>query len=103
MPRVKSLSVMQRKTDEYRKKARANILKYMELANMDDKAMSVKQNVTTKTIQNRKADPGTMQLKDLWEMAIILKCPIGELCGGDMPEELIGSWMAKAMKGDTNQ
>lgn len=97
MPKV-LLSPAEQKRQEFRNKARASILKYMQLAQISEETLSQKQNVTVKTVQNRVKDPGKMQLQDLWEMAIIFKCPLGELCGGEMPEELIGKWIAEAVK-----
>ena len=46
-------------------------------------------NVQTRTIQNRIKDPGSMQLRDLWDLAEILNAPVGELAGGDLPEEML--------------
>lgn len=83
---------------EYERRARAAMLRHMELNNMDQDTLAAKHNVTKRTIQNRLESPGTMQLKDLWDMAIYLKCPLGEICGGDLPEEMIGKLLAAGMK-----
>ena len=52
-----------------------------------------KQNVQARTIQNRIKDPGSMQLRDLWDLAEILDAPVGELAGGDLPEEMMAKLM----------
>lgn len=97
MPKV-NLSAKQQKRNEFVNKSRAAIKKYTEIACESDESLAEKLGVTSRTVQNRVKDPGAMQLRDLWELAIILKCPVGELCGGELPEELIGKWMADAMK-----
>ena len=65
------------------------------LNNITEDTMAQRMNVTKKTIQNRRNNPEKMNLEDLWLMAKILRCPIGELAGGEMPEELIGEWLSK--------
>ena len=97
MPKV-MLSAKQQKRNEFINKSKAAIKKYTEIACESDDSLAEKLGVTVRTMQNRARDPGSMQLRDLWELAIILKCPVGELCGGELPEELIGKWMAKAMQ-----
>lgn len=34
-----------------------------------------------------------MQLRDLWDLAEILDAPVGELAGGDLPEEMMAKLM----------
>lgn len=82
--------------EEYGRRAQASMLRYMKLKGIDEQTLSVKQHVTKQTIKNRLDNPGKMQLEDIWEMAIILNCPVGELCGGDLPEELISRLIANA-------
>lgn len=98
MSRPTDLMRTEQKRQECKARARASIMKYMELRGITQDDLARKQAVTKRTIQNRIDDPGKMQLQDIWEMAIILKCPVGELCGGEMPEELIGRWIAEASK-----
>lgn len=88
----------QQQRETYATRARAAILRHMELTSTSQDKLAAKQNVTKRTIQNRLDDPGKMQLQDIWEMAMIMKCPVGEICGGDLPEEVVGKWMAQAMK-----
>lgn len=88
----------QQQREMYATRARAAILRHMELTSTSQDKLAAKQNVTKRTIQNRLDDPGKMQLQDIWEMAMIMKCPVGEICGGDLPEEIVGKWMAQAMK-----
>ena len=70
-------------------RAQAGIRRYMSLRRITDDKIAVKQNVQTRTIQNRIKDPGSMQLRDLWDLAEILNAPVGELAGGDLPEEML--------------
>lgn len=82
-------------TQERIARTKAAIARYMMLNNISEDTMAQRMNVTKKTIQNRRNNPEKMNLEDLWLMAKILKCPIGELAGGEMPEELIGEWLSK--------
>ena len=88
----------QQQRELYATRARAAMLRHMELSSTSQDKLAAKQNVTKRTIQNRLDDPGKMQLQDIWEMAMIMKCPVGEICGGDLPEEVVGKWIAQAMK-----
>lgn len=88
----------QQQREIYATRARTAILRHMELTSTSQDKLAAKQNVTKRTIQNRLDDPGKMQLEDIWEMAMIMKCPVGEICGGDLPEEVVGKWIAQAMK-----
>lgn len=89
------------RTEENRKRlssrASAGIQRYMALRNMTDDRLAVKQNVTVKTIQNHLKDPGNMKLRDIWELASILDAPVGELAGGDLPEEIIGKLLQQKL------
>lgn len=98
MGRPSDLTKTQQQREQYATRARAAILRHMELSATDQDKLAKKQNVTKKTIQNRLNDPGKMQLEDIWEMAIIMKCPVGEICGGDLPEEIVGKLVARALK-----
>ena len=88
----------QQQREMFATRARAAILRHMELSSTSQDKLAAKQNVTKRTIQNRLDDPGKMQLQDIWDMAIIMKCPVGEICGGDLPEEIVGKFIAQAMK-----
>ena len=44
----------------------------MSLRRITDDKIAAKQNVQARTIQNRIKDPGSMQLRDLWDLAEIL-------------------------------
>lgn len=90
MPTVKMYPMQERIA-----RTKAAIARYMMLNNITEETMAQRMNVTKKTIQNRRNNPEKMNLEDLWTMAKILKCPIGELAGGEMPEELIGEWLSK--------
>lgn len=98
MGRPSELLKTQQQREQYATRARAAMLRYMELSSTDQDKLAAKQNVTKKTIQNRLSNPGKMQLEDIWEMAIIMKCPVGEICGGDLPEEVVGKLVAQALK-----
>lgn len=65
----------------------------MSLRRITDDKIAAKQNVQARTIQNRIKDPGSMQLRDLWDLAEILDAPVGELAGGDLPEEMMAKLM----------
>ncbi len=78
-------------------RSRACIDRYMQLNSVTEEDMAARMHVTVKTIQNRRKHPEKMQLEDIWEMAQILKCPIGELAGGELPEEIIGRLIRQAV------
>ena len=98
MGRKTGLLRTQERREEFASRARAAMLRYIELSGKTKEELAQRQHVTERTIQNRLESPGKMQLEDIWELSIILNCPLGELCGGELPEELIGSWMAAAVK-----
>ena len=83
-------------TQERVARSQAAIARYMTLRNITEEQMAKRMNVTKKTVQNRRNHPERMSLEDLWLMAKILKCPIGELAGGELPEEFIGRLLASA-------
>lgn len=78
---------------KYEARAQAGIRRYMSLRRITDDKIAAKQNVQARTIQNRIKDPGSMQLRDLWDLAEILDAPVGELAGGDLPEEMMAKLM----------
>lgn len=92
MPKSKFL-----KTEESRKnyasRAKAGILRHMALHNVSEAKIAVRQNVQARTISNRIEDPGSMRLRELWDLAEILNAPVGELAGGDLPEEMMAKLM----------
>lgn len=96
MPRKTDLLRSQDKRNELIKRSRACIEKYMTLNEVSVSYLAKKQHVTERTILNRIKTPEKMQLEDLWEMAMLIKCPVGELAGGELPEELIGRMVAEA-------
>lgn len=87
MPRVKSLD----RYHDKRVRASACIARYMTLNDVTEEYLAKRFKVDIKTIRNRNRDPGTMRLNTLFELADILKCPISELCGGELPEERLES------------
>lgn len=93
MPAVKKYPFEQRKA-----RVQACIGRYMKLNDVQVEVMAKRMNVAESTLYRWISNPGKMQLEDIWRMATILKCPIGELAGGELPEELIGEWIAKAAK-----
>ena len=78
---------------KYEARAQAGIRRYMSLRRITDDKIAAKQKVQARTIQNRIKDPGSMQLRDLWDLAEILDAPVGELAGGDLPEEMMAKLM----------
>lgn len=96
MPKVNYMQTESIRKD-YASRARAGILRYKALRNVTDDTLAARQNVQTRTIQNRIDDPGSMRLRDLWELAIILKAPVGELAGGDLPEEVLSKLLQQKL------
>lgn len=93
MPAVKKYPSEQRKI-----RAQACIERYMKLNSIQIDVMAKRLNVAESTVYRWISNPEKMQLADIWRMATVLKCPVGELAGGELPEELIGAWIAKAAK-----
>lgn len=98
MPKTTGLFKRAEKLDEFSRRASGSISHYMTLNNVSEEQMAKKMNVLERTIQKRIKDPGAIRLRDLWEMAIIINCPVGEIAGGELPQELIGRWVADAQK-----
>lgn len=87
-------------TQEHRARTSACISRYMALRGVTESRLAEHFGVTIRTIQNWRAHPEKMQLEDIWEMSRMLKCPIGELAGGELPEEMIGRFMRAAVKAE---
>ena len=85
---------------EHRARASACISRYMDLRGVTESRLAEKCGVTVRTIQNWRANPEKIQLEFIWEMSSMLKCPIGELAGGELPEELIGRFIKAATKAE---
>ena len=83
------------KTEAARKNyaSRAGIKRHIELSKVPEDKIAAKQNVQVRTLMNRIEDPGSMRLRDLWDLAEILDAPVGELAGGDLPEEMMAKLM----------
>ena len=71
----------------YASRARAGIKRHIELSKVSEDKIAAKQNVQVRTLMNRIEDPGSMRLRDLWDLAEIIGAPVGELAGGDLPQE----------------
>lgn len=84
-------------TQENRARSSACISRYMDLRGVTESRLAENFGVTVRTIQNWRAHPEKMQLEDIWEMSRLLKCPIGELAGGELPEETIGRLLREAV------
>ena len=65
----------------YASRARAGIKRYIELSKVPEDKIAAKQNVQVRTLMNRIEDPGSMRLRDLWDLAEIINAPVGELAG----------------------
>lgn len=98
MPKVTGLFQTAEKLEEMQRKASGNILKYMTLSGVTDEALAKRMNVHPRTIQNRIKNPGSITLRDLWQMSLIIKCPVGELAGGADPAEVIGKCLFDEMQ-----
>ena len=93
MPATKKYPSEQRKA-----RTQACIERYMKLNDIRVDVIAKHLNVGESTVYRWISNPEKMQLVDIWRMATVLKCPIGELAGGELPEELIGQWIAKAAR-----
>ncbi len=83
-------------SEQRRVRVQACIERYMKLNDVKVESMAKQMNVSEPTVYRWISNPEKMQLEDIWKMSIVLKCPIGELAGGELPEELIGRWIAAA-------
>ena len=62
----------------YASRARAGIKRHIELSKVSEDKIAAKQNVQVRTLMNRIEDPGSMRLRDLWDLAEIIGAPVGE-------------------------
>ena len=76
----------------YASRARAGIKRHIELSKVSEDKIAAKQNVQVRTLMNRIKDPGSMRLRDLWDLA-----EIGELAGGDLPEEMLAKLLQQKL------
>ncbi len=81
----------------YASRARAGIKRYIELSKVPEDKIAAKQNVQVRTLMNRIEDPGSMRLRDLWDLAEIINAPVGELAGGDLPEEMLAKLLQQKL------
>lgn len=84
-------------SQENRARTSACISRYMELRGVTADRLAAGFGVTVRTIENWRTHPERMKLEDIWEMSRMLKCPIGELAGGELPEETIGRLIKAAI------
>ena len=78
-------------------RARAGIKRHIELSKVSEDKIAAKQNVQVRTLMNRIEDPGSMRLRDLWDLAEIIDAPVGELAGGDLPEEMLAKLLQQKL------
>ena len=81
----------------YASRARAGIKRHIELSKGPEDKIAAKQNVQVRTLMNRIEDPGSMRLRDLWDLAEIIDAPVGELAGGDLPEEMLAKLLQQKL------
>ena len=81
----------------YASRARAGIKRHIELSIVSEDKIAAKQNVQVRTLMNRIEDPGSMRLRDLWDLAEIIDAPVGELAGGDLPEEMLAKLLQQKL------
>lgn len=74
-------------------RAQACIERYMRLQRMDVNSIAKQMCVSQTTVYNWIKHPESMKLGTLWQLSRVLKCSLGELSGGELPEELIGTWL----------
>ncbi len=87
-------------TQENRARTSACISRYMDLRGVTESRLAENFGVTVRTIQNWRMHPEKMRLEDIWEMSKMLKCPVAELAGGELPEEMIGRFLRAAVKAE---
>ena len=96
MPKSNLLcSVTARKN--YASRAWGGIKRHIELSKVSEDKIAAKQNVQVRTLMNRIEDPGSMRLRDLWDLAEIIGAPVGELAGGDLPEEMLAKLLQQKL------
>ncbi len=83
--------------NNYAARARAGIKRHIELSKVPEDKIAAKQNVQVRTLMNRIEDPGSMRLRDLWDLAEIIDAPVGELAGGDLPEEMLAKLLQQKL------
>ncbi len=98
MPKTTGMFKTAEQMDEMERRASGSLQKYMTINNISDEYLAKKLAVSTKTVQNRVRNPGSISLRELWRMAIIIKCPIGEIAGGPDASELLGKLLYEEMK-----
>ena len=81
----------------YASRARGGIKRHIELSKVSEDKIAAKQNVQVRTLMNRIEDPGSMRLRDLWDLAEIIDAPVGELAGGDLPEEMLAKLLQQKL------
>lgn len=84
-------------TDQLKSRTQSCIDKYSRLNGIDVKRIAKIMGVTERAVYGWIDNPEKISLGNMWRLSTILKCPVGELCGGDTPEEAIGKWVAAAM------
>lgn len=83
--------------NNYASRARAGIKRHIELSKVPEDKIAAKQNVQVRTLMNRIENPGSMRLRDLWDLAEIIGAPVGELAGGDLPEEMLAKLLRQKL------
>lgn len=84
-------------TQELIARSQACFDRYSRLNGIDVGRIAKLMNVTEKTVYNWINHPESVSMEKMWRLATILKCPVGELCGGELPEETIGRWIKMSM------
>ncbi len=84
---------------EKRQRTKACIANYEQLCMTNNEKMAKVLGIHINTLKRKRENPEQFTLEELWKLANYLKCPLGELAGGERAEELIGKWIstAKAM------
>lgn len=87
MPKVKSLDPV----EEPRMRTSACIARYMKLRGLNEEQLAKRLNISRQTMVTKLNNPGEFKMEMLWNLSRIFKCPISELCGGELPEERLES------------
>lgn len=83
---------------EKRQRVKACIASYEQLRMVDNEQLAKVLSVHTDTIRRKKEDPGKFTLEEIWKLSTYLKCSVGELCGGELPQEIVGKWLAQSIQ-----
>lgn len=83
---------------EMQQRTKACISRYEQLRMVNDDKMAQILGIHVVTFKRKRENPTHFTLSEIYLLSRYLKCPISELCGGETPEEIMGKYIATAMK-----